>query len=254
MRVKLRVNGRAARLATVTLLPTQLLGHPRKDGHRLGNTQSGSVTLFLQERRSHASTATRPLCRRGIAVSCLAIAAPEQAAGYYVIRLAKNTGICQIWETGTWYKPIVAVGLQGRQQAVPTLSAAMAVQDTMRHSSVTAPSKFRARPRYGLDWRRRRSPPCWTKHRSARRVTIAGRANHPKVCPGPLARNNRLTRRANQSYQLAPSHPMKRGGSRSSRTRGERCCGRRDSARDERAWIAERPKGRCESWQPRRWR
>ena len=41
----------------------------------------------------------------------------------------------------------------------------------------------------------------------------------PKVCPSLCAKRFRLTRRANQSYQLAPSHPM-RGALRTSRTRG----------------------------------
>jgi hypothetical protein len=39
----------------------------------------------------------------------------------------------------------------------------------------------------------------------------------PKVCPSLRAKRFRLTRRANQSYQLAPSHPT-RGALRTSRS------------------------------------
>ena len=67
----------------------------------------------------------------GIAVSGLVVASPAQA-GYYVIRW-DNTGICQIWNEDLRYKPMQwpsdykVVG-----KPVPTLSAAMAVQATMR--------------------------------------------------------------------------------------------------------------------------
>jgi hypothetical protein len=41
-----------------------------------------------------------------------------------------------------------------------------------------------------------------------------------KICPALSQKIFRFRRRANQRYQLAPSHPDKRGVSRSSRTRG----------------------------------
>jgi hypothetical protein len=76
--------------------------------------------------------ATALCAAAGIAVSCLAIAAPAQAAGYYVIRW-QNTGICQIWNEDLRYKPMQWLSdYKVVSKPVPTLSAAMAVQDTMR--------------------------------------------------------------------------------------------------------------------------
>ena len=73
-----------------------------------------------------------------------------------------------------------------------------------------------------------------------------------KTCPALSAKIFRFRRRANQFYQLAPSHPRKRGVSRSSRTRdgmrwtrqrwrAELFAGRflvsEHSAQDERRWL-----------------
>jgi hypothetical protein len=67
----------------------------------------------------------------GIAASCLAIAAPAQA-GYYVIRW-ENTGICQIWNESLTSKPWQWPSTyKVVSKPVPTLTAAMAVQQTMR--------------------------------------------------------------------------------------------------------------------------
>ncbi len=67
----------------------------------------------------------------GIAVSCLAIAVPAQA-GYYVIRW-DNTGICQIWNEDLRYKPMQwPSDYKVVSKPVPTFSAAMAAQETMR--------------------------------------------------------------------------------------------------------------------------
>ncbi len=74
---------------------------------------------------------TTALCAAaGIAVSALA-AVPAQA-GYYVIRW-DNTGICQIWNEDLRYKPLQwPSDYKVVSKPVPTLSAAMAVQATMR--------------------------------------------------------------------------------------------------------------------------
>jgi hypothetical protein len=45
------------------------------------------------------------------------------------------------------------------------------------------------------------------------RRKIAPSGKSPKICPAPLVKIFRLTRRANRLYKLAPSHP-RRGGSR----------------------------------------
>jgi hypothetical protein len=75
--------------------------------------------------------ATALCAAAGIAVSCLAISAPAQA-GYYVIRW-DNTGICQIWNEDLTYKPLRwPSDYKVVSKPIPTLSAAMAVQDTMR--------------------------------------------------------------------------------------------------------------------------
>jgi hypothetical protein len=76
--------------------------------------------------------ATALCAAAGIAVSCLAIAAPAQAAGYYVIRW-ENTGICQIWNEDLRYKPMQwPSDYKVVSKPVPTFSAAMAVQENMR--------------------------------------------------------------------------------------------------------------------------
>ena len=67
----------------------------------------------------------------GIAVSGLAVAGPAQA-GYYVIRW-DNTGVCQIWNEDLRYKPMQWLSdYKVVSKPVPTLAAAMAVQETMR--------------------------------------------------------------------------------------------------------------------------
>jgi len=76
--------------------------------------------------------ATALCAAAGIAVSCLAIAAPAQAAGYYVIRW-ENTGICQIWNEDLRYKPIQwPSDYKVVSKPAPTFSDAMAVQLKMR--------------------------------------------------------------------------------------------------------------------------
>jgi hypothetical protein len=67
----------------------------------------------------------------GIAVSAFAVAAPAQAS-YYVIRW-DNTGICQIWNEDLRYKPMQwPSDYKVVSKPVPTFTAAMAVQETMR--------------------------------------------------------------------------------------------------------------------------
>jgi hypothetical protein len=61
-----------------------------------------------------------------------AVAAPAQAAGYYVIRW-ENTGICQIWNEDLKYKPWEWPShYKVVSKPVPTFSDAMAVQLKMR--------------------------------------------------------------------------------------------------------------------------
>ena len=75
--------------------------------------------------------ATALCAAAGIAASCLAIAAPARA-GYYVIRW-DNTGICQIWNQDLKYKPLQwPSDYRVVSKPVPTLNAAMAVQQKMR--------------------------------------------------------------------------------------------------------------------------
>ena len=75
--------------------------------------------------------ATALCAAAGIAASCLAIAAPARA-GYYVIRW-DNTGICQIWNQDLKYKPLQwPSDYKVVSKPVPTLTAAMAVQEKMR--------------------------------------------------------------------------------------------------------------------------
>ncbi len=67
----------------------------------------------------------------GIAAASLAVVSPAQA-GYYVIRW-DNTGICQIWNEDLNAKPIRWPSDYGIvSKPVPTLTAAMAVQEKMR--------------------------------------------------------------------------------------------------------------------------
>jgi hypothetical protein len=67
----------------------------------------------------------------GIA-TILGVAAPAQAAGYYVIRW-ENTGICQIWNEDLRYKPLEWPShYRVVSKPVPTFSGAMAVQLKMR--------------------------------------------------------------------------------------------------------------------------
>ena len=75
--------------------------------------------------------ATALCAAAGIAVSGLALTSPAQA-GYYVIRW-DNTGVCQIWSEDLTSKPLQwPSDYKVVSKPVPTLSAAMAVQDTMR--------------------------------------------------------------------------------------------------------------------------
>jgi hypothetical protein len=68
----------------------------------------------------------------GIAASALVIAAPAQAAGYYVIRW-DNTGICQIWNQELQYKPFEWPShYKVVSKPVPTFSDAVAIQLKMR--------------------------------------------------------------------------------------------------------------------------
>ncbi len=75
--------------------------------------------------------ATALCAAAGIAASCLSIAVPAQA-GYYVFRW-DNTGICQIWNEDLRFKPWQWPSeYKVVSKPVPTITAAMAVQSTMR--------------------------------------------------------------------------------------------------------------------------
>ena len=66
-----------------------------------------------------------------IAVTAIAVASPAQA-GYYVIRW-DNTGICQIWNEDLNFKPLHwPSDYKVVSKPVPTLTAAMTVQEKMR--------------------------------------------------------------------------------------------------------------------------
>ena len=65
------------------------------------------------------------------------------------------------------------------------------------------------------DGRRARSR-WWERRLAVYKVCPSGKS--VKFCPAHLRKIFRLTRRANQRYQLAPSFPGKRGGRASSRT------------------------------------
>ncbi len=66
-----------------------------------------------------------------IAVTAIAVASPAQA-GYYVIRW-DNTGICQIWNDELTFKPMRwPSDYKVVSKPVPTLTAAMAMQEKMR--------------------------------------------------------------------------------------------------------------------------
>ena len=66
-----------------------------------------------------------------IAVTAIAVAGPAQA-GYYVIRW-DNTGICQIWNEDLNFKPLHwPSDYKVVSKPVPTLTAAMTVQEKMR--------------------------------------------------------------------------------------------------------------------------
>ena len=67
------------------------------------------------------------------------------------------------------------------------------------------------------------SPATVISMRRLRQNNPAGKS--PKVCRAPSEKIFRLTRRANQRYQLAPSHPM-RGAGRDRHERAVRCGGR----------------------------
>jgi hypothetical protein len=68
----------------------------------------------------------------GIAASALAVAAPAQAAGYYVIRW-DNTGICQIWNEDLQHKPLEWPShYKVVSKPVPTFSDASAIQIKLR--------------------------------------------------------------------------------------------------------------------------
>ncbi len=66
-----------------------------------------------------------------IAVAAIAVVSPAQA-GYYVIRW-DNTGICQIWNEELTFKPMQwPSDYKVVSKPVPTLTAAMSVQEKMR--------------------------------------------------------------------------------------------------------------------------
>ncbi len=66
-----------------------------------------------------------------IAVAAIAVASPAKA-GYYVIRW-DNTGICQIWNEDLNFKPLHwPSDYKVVSKPVPTLTAAMTVQEKMR--------------------------------------------------------------------------------------------------------------------------
>jgi hypothetical protein len=68
----------------------------------------------------------------GIAASATAVAAPAQAAGYYVIRW-DNTGICQIWNTDLQSKPVEWPShYKVVSKPVPTFDEAVTIQLKMR--------------------------------------------------------------------------------------------------------------------------
>ena len=74
------------------------------------------------------------LCAAALVVASTAAVArpmmPQQ--GYYVIRW-DNTGVCQIWNQDLTFKPLRwPSDYKVVSKPVPTLSAAMAVQETMR--------------------------------------------------------------------------------------------------------------------------
>ena len=95
------------------------------------DTPGGSETFCNTIRGFIMRRATALCAAAGIAASCLAVAAPAQA-GYYVIRW-ENTGICQIWNDDLRYKPFQWPSTyKVVSKPIPTLTAAMAVQDTMR--------------------------------------------------------------------------------------------------------------------------
>ena len=95
------------------------------------DTPGGVGNILQQERRFVMRRATALCAAAGIAASCLAVAAPAQA-GYYVIRW-DNTGVCQIWNEDLRYKPLQwPSDYKVVSKPVPTLSAAMDVQATMR--------------------------------------------------------------------------------------------------------------------------
>jgi hypothetical protein len=66
-----------------------------------------------------------------LAVSAIAVVSPAEA-GYYVIRW-DNTGICQIWNEELTFKPLQwPSDYKVVSKPVPTLTAAMTVQEKMR--------------------------------------------------------------------------------------------------------------------------
>ena len=66
-----------------------------------------------------------------LAVSATAVVSPAEA-GYYVIRW-DNTGICQIWNEDLTFKPLQwPSDYKVVSKPVPTISAAMTVQEKMR--------------------------------------------------------------------------------------------------------------------------
>jgi hypothetical protein len=82
-------------------------------------------------RRASALCAAVCLAVAAIAVAAIAVVSPAEA-GYYVIRW-DNTGICQIWNEDLTFKPLQwPSDYKVVSKPVPTLSAAMTVQEKMR--------------------------------------------------------------------------------------------------------------------------
>lgn len=82
-------------------------------------------------RRVSALCAAAGIAASSLTVSSLAVISPAQA-GYYVIRW-DNTGICQIWNEDLTSKPLRwPSDYEVVSKPVPTLAAAMAIQEKMR--------------------------------------------------------------------------------------------------------------------------
>jgi hypothetical protein len=117
-------------LETGALLPHLWHAHTIAEaGCRLGRLAAAgpifSDRRFVMRRTAALCAAT---C---IAVAAVAVVSPAEA-GYYVIRW-ENTGICQIWNESLTSKPWQWPSTyKVVSKPVPTLAAAMSVQEKMR--------------------------------------------------------------------------------------------------------------------------